>query len=166
MRFAGAGHPSAGFTIARLAVTLPIVAVALGRHARAFRRAGRAAKISDTERILEQARETLMGFACGDRQVAVPRAGGQRRLRKFAAGGTSRTELRHFLRFSPCGDARFHTGGQRRLRDRRLGHGAQPHTLRGVEPDGKRGNKPVHENQRNARRDRGATHRRDVACRL
>lgn len=76
-----------GFTLVELAVVLLVVAlvatglsVSLGAHAQARRH-------EETRRLLEEAREALLGFAVAQARLPCPASAGSRGEESFAAGG-------------------------------------------------------------------------------
>jgi len=79
---------AAGFTIVELAVTLVIVAVVSVGVLVPFVAQVAQRKVSDTERILEQVKETLMGFAAATGRLPCPALPDSDGFEKFAVGGT------------------------------------------------------------------------------
>jgi prepilin-type N-terminal cleavage/methylation domain-containing protein len=78
----------AGFTIIELAVTLAIVAVLSVGILVPFVTQVTQRKIADTERSLEQARETLMGFAVATGRLPCPATAASGGVEAFASGGS------------------------------------------------------------------------------
>ena len=78
----------AGFTLLELAITLAIIAIlAVGAAVPLIAQVTQR-RISDTERILEQAKETLMGYAAATGRLPCPALPDTDGFEKFAAGGT------------------------------------------------------------------------------
>ncbi|HYC46048.1 MAG TPA: prepilin-type N-terminal cleavage/methylation domain-containing protein [Burkholderiales bacterium] len=78
----------AGFTILELAITLAIMAVLAVGVLVPFIAQVTQRRIAETERILEQAKETLMGFAAATGRLPCPALPDTDGFEKFAAGGT------------------------------------------------------------------------------
>jgi prepilin-type N-terminal cleavage/methylation domain-containing protein len=103
---------AAGFTIVELAVTLVIVAVLSVGVLVPFVAQVAQRKISDTERILEQAKETLMGFAAATGRLPCPALADSDGFEKFStisspAGSVSNGTCATFYGFLPAATLGF-----------------------------------------------------------
>jgi prepilin-type N-terminal cleavage/methylation domain-containing protein len=107
-----AATPAAGFTILELAVTLAIVAVLAVGVLVPFVAQLTQRKIADTERILEQAKETLMGFAAATGRLPCPAVADSDGFEKFSttstpAGNVSNGTCATFYGFLPAATLGF-----------------------------------------------------------
>lgn len=103
---------AAGFTILELAVTLAIIAVLAAGVLVPFVAQVTQRKIADTERILEQARETLMGFAAATGRLPCPALPDSDGFEKFSttstpAGSVSNGTCATFYGFLPAATLGF-----------------------------------------------------------
>src|SRR5690606_17123599 len=79
--------PSRGFTILELALSLAVLAVIAVGVLVPFVAQVSQRKISDTERILEQAREALLGYATATGRLPCPATAASNGFESFASGG-------------------------------------------------------------------------------
>jgi type II secretory pathway pseudopilin PulG len=102
----------AGFTILELAITLSIMAVLAVGILVPFVAQVSQRKIADTERILEQAKEALLGYATATGRLPCPATAASNGFESFAAGGTVANGNcaltgTHFIGFLPAATLGF-----------------------------------------------------------
>lgn len=101
-----------GFTLLELAVSLAIMAVLAVGILVPFVAQVAQRKVADTERILEQAREALLGYATATGRLPCPATAASNGLESFAAGGTVANGNctltgTHFIGFFPAATLGF-----------------------------------------------------------
>jgi prepilin-type N-terminal cleavage/methylation domain-containing protein len=101
-----------GFTILELAITLAIIAVLAVGILVPFVAQVSQRKVADTERILEQAKEALLGYATATGRLPCPATAASKGVESFAAGGNVANGNctltgTHFIGFLPAATLGF-----------------------------------------------------------
>lgn len=94
------GHPrlhSAGFTLAELAVVLLVVTLLLGGLLVPLGAQIESRKVADTDRILTDVREALLGFAAANGRLPCPATGGATGVEAPLGGGDCSNDIDGFV---------------------------------------------------------------------
>lgn len=84
-----------GFTLAEIAIAFVIVALLIGGAVLTFSAQNDARQVADTQRILEQARDAILGFAIRADRFPCPAPGGATGVETFTAPGAAPPNTDH-----------------------------------------------------------------------
>ena len=82
-------HPSAGFSLVELAIAVFVMALLLGGLIVPLQSQVESRRLEETNRILDRAREALLGFAAANARFPCPAAPGANGQESFASGGNA-----------------------------------------------------------------------------